>query len=91
MSLIKGYYADLIRSSRVQYSGSIYYLDYFSDERDFIRISCYNPSTPDVKYSSVFSKINKKWAAHYKEIPFSARDFMSKMIYYFDERYGILS
>lgn len=91
MSLIKGYYADLIRSSRVHYSGSIYYLDYFSDERDFIRISCYNPSTPDVKYSSVFSKINKKWAAHYEEIPFSARDFMSKMIYYFDERYGILS
>lgn len=89
-TLLRSHYADTIRSSLVHYKGSDYYLKSFKDSKDECNISCYLPSEPNLVYSGVFSKLNGVYAYNL-DVPNEARDFMSTMVRYFSDKYGILS
>ena len=89
IKLLSCRYADLLRSSRIHYAGSDYYLKGFKDTKDYCELSCYLYSDPSVMYSGVYTKSTQAWS-YSEPIPKGARDFMCKITWYFANKYGIL-
>lgn len=88
--LIRSQLADMIRSSRVHYSGSDYYLNEFKDSLEKVIISCFSPESPDAVYKGVYDKRRKVWS-YPIDTPKLARDFMSCLTGYFNKKHHILA
>lgn len=88
-ALLKVRYADIIRSSMLHYKGSQYYLKSFNDKKDSCTVQCYESFAPTVIYTGSYDKSTKTWS-YSADVPKSARDFMSKLLSYFNDKYGIL-
>ena len=87
--IIKCKLADTIRSSRVHYSTSEYYLNELIDEKERVSISCFIPSSMSLIYKGVYDKRRMIWS-YEADVPKLARDFMSCLVKYFDKKYNIL-
>ena len=89
INILSGKYADLLRSSRVHYTDSLYYLNSFKDTSEYVEISCYEFSNDRAVYYAKYNKARQHWI-YSNEVPKSARNFMSNLVGYFDKQYGIL-
>lgn len=88
-SIIKTRLADVIRSSKIHFHGSHCYLEYLKDMKNTLYISC-GTTEDSNSFKAKLDKVNKRWY-YTVNTPKEVRNFMSRLIHYFNDKYGILS